>query len=504
MVGMAPPHNMWMYGFVWRTGLYPQFLAIARGSTWGFPIFEPTYMWSQLSLWLVRCVLLYRETFRWVEWFFSAGRLLLARRPKVATRIETHPEFLAAMACKLSQRLIFCRCPWNVMTCSNASFGTVSMEKWQRRSDRLEGLLRRVRCPRLETFEANGEVYQLPLRASAPRGPLSPEELEYLCGNFDGDGCVSMNKSNGRITLSLAQAIDRADILMRFRDALGGGIYRDRDANGFHAASLRWIAMGHAAQHAASILSRFPSMKQAQLLIAAEAAKAVVPLDSRQDMAHILTVLKARTYSPPQGTLRCTWHYFAGFFDAEGSITIRAQTCSMYLTVSQVNRFVLGELLSFLQGEGFEHWKLYQDSTGASMLRCMHFATAKSCLSQLLASKLTLKRSQAQASVTLTPENHSVIREFVSKLNGLQSFYARLDETGIQKAKEIRNQQVKIRRLRNYSRTEDCNNSLLEVAEAELQKLQGERALCKVMSRCDKLRRQARKLLGQGATLMPI
>ena len=38
----------------------------------------------------------------------------------------------------------------------------------------------------------------------------------------------------------------------------------------------------------------------------------------------------------------------------------------------------------------------------------------------------------------------------------------------------------------------------------ELQKLKEERALCRVMSRCDKMRRQARKLLGQGATLMPI
>ena len=424
--------------------------------------------------------------------------------PKVATRINTHPKFLAAMAWKLTQRLVLCRCPWNIMTCSSASLGTVGMKKWQRRSDRLEGLLKRLKCPRVETFEVNGQVFQLPVTAAMPKGQPSQEELEYLCGNFDGDGCVSMRKSNGEIILTVSQAVDRAEILIRFREALGGGIYREKGATGFNAACLCWQAVGRKAQQASSILSRIPSMKQAQLQIAAQSENGVIPADDRQNVGDRLALLKAPAYSPLRGTPKCTWHYLAGFFDAEGCITISSKGCSISLTMTQVNPCVLHELRSFLKNEGFEHWKMYQDTRGASSLRCTHFATAKSVLGQLLANRLTLKRLQAEASVTLTKGNHYEIRDFVSKLNGLQGFYRRLDETGIEKNKEIHRQQRKIRQLRIQGYTEDCNNSLLELAEAKLQKLQEERALFKVMSRCDKLRRQARKLLGLGARLMPI
>ena len=422
---------------------------------------------------------------------------------------QTHPEFLAAMvmAWKLPQRLSLRRCSSSVMTCFSgaraAFFCTASLERWQRRSDRLEGLLRRVKCPRVETFEANGQVYKLPVPAAVPKREPSREELEYLCGNFDGDGCVSMRKANGEIRLVVTQAIDRAEILVRFREALGGCVYREKDATGFRSACLRWQASRRAAQRAASILCSIPSMKQAQLQIAAEATEGIVPEDSRPDVAQLLKSLKAHTYSPLRGTLKCTWPYFAGFFDAEGNITIRSHGCSVYLTVAQVNPFILRELLLFLQREGFEHWKLYQYTRRASTLRCMHLSTAKSCLRQLLANQLTLKRFQAEASVTLTHKNHYETRELVSKQNGLQGFYRRLDETGIEKAKEVTRQKNKIQRLQGQGCTEGWNNSLLEVAEAELQKLEEERELCKVMSRCGKLRRQVRKLLCEGATIMP-
>ena len=439
---------------------------------------------------------------------------IILQWPKIALLIE-FPNHLLGMALMLPQRLA-CRRPCRFTSTSAATcfsalrfapFGTLSqeiLERWQRRSNRLEGLLKRVKCPKVETFEANGQVYQLPLPATVQKQEPSQEELEYLCGNFDGDGCVSMKKANGEIRLIVTQAIERAEILVRFREALGGCVYREKEATAFHSACLRWQAGGRAAQQAASVLSRVPSMKQAQLQIAADTSGGMVPADDRKHVADSLALLKAPSYSPLQGTPKCTWPYLAGFFDAEGSITIRSLHCSIYLAISQVNPFVLHQLLFFLQREGFEHWNLYHDKRGASRLSCTHFADAKSFLGQLLSNRLELKRLQAEATVTLTPENHSNIRDFVSMLNGLQGFYQRLDESGIEKSKEIQRQQTKIRRLRNQGYTEDCNTALLELAAAELQKLKEERVLCKAMSRCDKLRRQARKLLGQGATLMPI
>lgn len=423
---------------------------------------------------------------------------------------QTHPEFLAAMATawKLPQGLSLCRCSSNVMTCFSgaraAFFCTASLERWQRRSDRLEGLLRRVKCPRVETFHAHGQVYQLPVAAAVPKGRPSQEELEYLCGNFDGDGCVSMCKTSGVVRLSLGQAIERADILIRFRDGLGGAIYRNSDASGFRSSCLKWVASGHAAQQAASILSSFPSMKQAQLRIAAEAERGTVATRIRLKVADKLTLLKARTYEPLRGTLKCTWPYFAGFFDAEGCIVVKAGQTSVCLKVAQVNPCVLRALLYFLQREGFQRWALHRNNNGSFSLTCQHIATAKACLGWLLANGLTLKRAQAEAVIKLTATNRSQIRDFVSRSNGQQGFYRRLDEEGIEKSKAVQSQRRRIRQLREKSEAEDFKNRSLEAAKVELQKLEKANVLGKLVSRCKKLRSRARKLLSEGATIQPI
>ena len=423
-----------------------------------------------------------------------------------------HSQVLAAMAWQLPKRLTWSlsRLPSNVASnqvphwlhLQRATFSTDGLGRWQRHSDRLEGLLRRVKCPKIESFEVNGEVYQLPLSVAMPKEAPSQEELEYLCGNFDGDGCVSMDASSGRMSLVVSQAIERVEILTRFRDALGGAIYREKDATGFRSACLRWQASGRAAQRAASILSTFCSMKQGQLKIAARMVGGVVPAGCRPEVTQRLALLKGSDYQPPEGTPKCTWHYFAGIFDADGSITIRAESRSIYLTLSQVNPVVLHSLLGFLQAEGFQYWKLYYNQRDA-MLRCMHLASVKSCLGQLIESHLTLKKMQAEACMTHTPQNHFQIREYVSQLNGHQGFYSRLDHTEIEKAKEINRQRRKIRRMREQNRSKDCNNTLLEAAENELQNLLEEMTLCKVMSRCNKLRSQLRKLMREGATIIP-
>eukprot|EP00435_Cladocopium_sp_Y103_P035346 s384_g9.t1 len=398
--------------------------------------------------------------------------------PKVATCFDSHPKFFPAMAWKLPYRLIFARCPLNVTMSfsgnpsgAHASFCTISLERWQRRSDRLESLLRRVKCPRVESFEANGRIYQLPMSVTMPKEQFSQEELEYLCGNFDGDGCVSIGKSSGQLSLSLSQAIERADILIRFRNAVGGGIYRHTDGTGFSSACLRWVASGPVAQQAARILSSFPSMKQAQLRIAAEAANGTLAGGSRVEAADKLTLWKAQTYKPLQDTLKCTWPYFAGFFDAEGCITVGAVQTSICLNVSQVNPFVLHALLYFLQREGFQRWSLHRNKNGSFSLTCFHFATAKSCLGRLLANGLTLKRAQAEAVIKLTGTNHSQVREFVSQSNGQQGFYRRLDEEGIEKARDVQSQRRRVRRLEEKSQAEDFNNRSLEAAKEMVRQL---------------------------------
>ena len=69
--------------------------------------------------------------------------------------------------------------------------------------------------------------YEIPL--------IYPEKLTYsngwLAGFFDADGCVTMNKTNGRLSITLTQKT--REILQPLIDIYGGAIYIDRSTNSF-------------------------------------------------------------------------------------------------------------------------------------------------------------------------------------------------------------------------------------------------------------------------------
>ena len=102
-----------------------------------------------------------------------------------------------------------------------STFGT-DLDRWQRRCDRLTQLQRRIRFPRLETIIVDGKDIKLPLPAVEPGRSPNQEELEYLVGFFDGDGCVSMKTDTGAVQLVISQNIDSAEVLLLFRSFLGG------------------------------------------------------------------------------------------------------------------------------------------------------------------------------------------------------------------------------------------------------------------------------------------
>ncbi len=188
-------------------------------------------------------------------------------------------------------------------------FTTAEFNKWQRRCDRLTQLQRRIKCPRLEEFTTETGTYRLPLQAVGPpaRHPTE-EELQYLAGFFDGDGCVSMCKNNGKIMLQIGQNVDSAEVLLNFRKMLGGTIYCQSSGTGTSKAVLSWRASGGTARSAASILGSAPSMKQAQLQIA---ARGIVAEASHTHMSHELKFLKQKEHRPEN--FQCSWSYLAGF-----------------------------------------------------------------------------------------------------------------------------------------------------------------------------------------------
>ena len=369
-----------------------------------------------------------------------------------------------------------------------ATFST-NLSRWQRRCDRLAQLQRRIRFPPVEDISVNGEDIKLPLPAVEPVRSPNQGELEYLVGFFDGDGCVSMAKETGDVMLLIGQNVDSAEVLLHFRSLLGGSVSRQSVSTGSKKAMLVWRVCGSKMTAAAEKLSRVPSMKQAQLLIA---AKRNVPKSDRARVVQCLQLLKQRQHVPDQWS-ECSWPYFAGFFDAEGTIIVHPTCAGLRLEIGQVNPCVLEHLLRFLLERGFKAWTLYHRVSN-SVLLCERRPDPKQTLELLLANGLLVKRKQAELALTLSADNQLQIRAAISSLNGLQGRYKRLDSAGVARAREIRRVQCRVHRLSGPEHA-----TML----SQLHELRAVQRLQKLISRCDLLRKDMRQSLRQGGQVVP-
>ena len=370
-------------------------------------------------------------------------------------------------------------------------FATASERKrWQRRCDRLTKLQQRIKFPHPKSVTVEGIAYSLPLKAvGPPKQEPTQEELEYLVGFFDGDGCVAMKSGRGEISLQLVQSIDSAQVLLMFRDKLGGGIGKEKNGTGKCKAVLRWQAYSSTMHHAAVLLGRVPSMKQGELQIAAGAPIAKA---DRAKIAEQLKAFKRKDYSPTNLTI--TWPQFAGFFDAEGSVSVHHSYVALELRIVQANPCVLKHLLVFLHTNGLERWHLYGNGK-RSELCCTELATAKRTLELLLSSGLRLKKMQAKLALSLNASNHQQVRKEVMNLNGWQGRCSRLDEEGSLLAKRINALQRKSYRISCEKGREQVQNQIEDLKE--------ERAFHKLVSRCRSLRAHIRQSLSEGALVLP-
>ena len=296
------------------------------------------------------------------------------------------------------------------------SYCATELGRWQRRCDRLTQLQRRIRFAALETITAGGRRIALPLPAvEAVRAP-SRRELEYLAGFFDGDGCVSITRQTGAVSLSVGQNVDSADVLLHFRSVLGGGVYASKPASGSRKAMLQWKLTGVKMTTAAAALGTIPSMKQAQLLIAADGN---VARANRPHVEQKLHVLKQRQHVPSQWS-ECLWPYFAGFFDAEGSINVDPRCTALCLELTQVNPCMLAHLLQFLHENRLRAWRLCNKGAHFA-LACKSLHQCKRTLKMLLENGLHVKQKQAELAIGLTTENHLWTRDEIFSLKGWQS-----------------------------------------------------------------------------------
>ena len=360
------------------------------------------------------------------------------------------------------------------------------IDKWQRRRDRLTALMRRIEFPKLDRFEVNGQTFQLPLRAvDPPKDPPTQEELEYLVGFFDGDGCVSMNTSSGGVSLQVQQSVSSINVVLHYRNVFGGGIYAGRKQTGLSQATVHWKIGGAAMKRAARLMAGVSSMKRAQLEIAG--AFQYVPQDKRFTVGADLRALKSRGHVPVDMSI--SWPFVAGFFDAEGHIGVDSGQVRVLLTLAQVNAHVLECILSFFRRNNLERWCLYQKSSWF-VLACSHGEISKKTLENMLAHGLSVKRRSAELALSLNVQNHLETRQAISELGGRQSRYARLDQEGALRAQRIHKLQIRL----NYASCEKMRANLGQ----DIQRLREEHALQKLISQCRLLRSDIRRRLFDG------
>jgi len=298
-----------------------------------------------------------------------------------------------------------------------------------------------------------------------------------------------MASGSGQISLAVAQSIDSAEVLLMFRDKLGGGVSRHTNGTGLRKACLIWQACGSTMRRAALLLSRVPSMKQQELQIAAGAR---IENADRAKVAEQLKFFKQKDYSPTNLTI--TWPQFAGFFDAEGSVSVRSCSVGLSLRIGQVNSCILKHLLSFLHRNGLDKWNLYEYEN-ITRLTCTDLPTTKQTLELLLSSGLRFKKMQAKLALSLSPSNHQQVRKDIMNLNGWQNRCTRLDEEGSLLAQKIQALQVKSYRI-------SCEKGRGQ-AQNQIQDLKEELAFHKVVCRCRYLRKHIRQSLSEGGFLLP-
>ena len=277
-------------------------------------------------------------------------------------------------------------------------------------------------------------MYDLPLRArSTVFGPgtlplpQSKEELQYLAGFFDGDGCVEGRQAGCLLTVH--QSFQQTDVLMLFLKSLGGSITKAGDGMGLCQPTLRWTICGSGARSAARLLAPHSITKRRQLLLAADWPEQEVCRRA------CLMELRALKHYDSSYADRCSLKYFCGFFDAEGYIQL-AGRAGVQLSISQKFATVLGCLQEFL-ADDFAIKSQVHVHRSCSHLSVTSTSAGKEILRTMLAAGMQCKARQAQLAIGLSLANAPRVRAEIAELKGNQRFGRTLDEAGRERARRI-------------------------------------------------------------------
>ena len=359
----------------------------------------------------------------------------------------------------------------------------LTLQQLQRRFERLRQLQSGIRIPVPGYFEAFGTRYQLPLPVQQPRCLHLPQHtLEYLAGFFDGDGCVFANNSGCR--LAVTQSIASSEVLLFFRNTLGGGIYATDGTQGLRRPKLQWCVHGHDAKQAAALLENIAVCKRHQLNI--------LSLWRRKGTWRTQAVaqLSALKRAPPSVASCSSWAYFAGFFDAEGHIQMNPPG---YLNLKVTQKFpqVLESLKAFLESRSISS-NLYRRFDQCSYsLSISKSEDCRSILNALVLHGLRVKRDAARLALGMSRSNFLKVRLCLQQMVGNKGRYARLSQAGMARALQIKRQQDSLRAGRRGLRSSSADPRLLQ--------LQADHAISCAEERLQMLRTDIRWLLRRRA-----
>ena len=336
------------------------------------------------------------------------------------------------------------------------------VEEVVKKNMQLRNILNRTRWPNLKCFEANGRVYDLPLRKSCAE-PFTAEDatLRFLAGFFDGDGCVTCQSdiSLSGCSLTICQSFDQAEVLMLFRNTFGGAVTASAVGMGLRKPTVRWKVYGQSCRRAARLLAPRSITKQKQLLLAARWPESK---SHREECKAQLRVLKDSD-SAVAGA--CSWEYLAGFFDAEGCIHQRRGGASLALIIAQKHATVLECLRQFLEHNGCADvsFRKVPPRTGVHQLSICSLPTCKEVLRNMLGAGLLGKAKQAAQAVTLTRQNSASIRAELAGLTGNQQFAKRLDNAGYARARRIAASQQQVARFERRGQRPEAESKQREI-----------------------------------------
>ena len=361
-----------------------------------------------------------------------------------------------------------------------------SLQQLQRRFDRLRQLQNRLCLPAAGHIDVFSRRYCLPLSAehAQPCKQVPPRVLNYLAGFFDGDGCVTTVGELG-IRLQVSQTESNGAVLLLFRNIFGGSITREHHARGLCRPSVQWYVVGRTGRQASALLSSSTSCKRPQLAIAS-----LWPQERslRAEAAGRMKLLKQKA---PEEASCPSWQYLAGFFDAEGCITVGPRA---YVRLDIKQKFLpaLHAIQSFLAHNGIG-CEVYERQPHNALVVCKTEAS-KLVLAKLVHSGLRVKREAARLALQTCSGNFIKVRSDIQKMVGNQGRYRRLSTDGLDRSNEIRRMQDRLR----YRYLKGKHHSQLE---SQLLVLQADHKLKCAQERLLQIRSDIRSFISEGAAV---